>query len=388
MNIQTTIDYVSESISLLCHMGRQKTYRTYCEDMARRLCPNPSALFSAQKDIMIFLEKAEKQIQLEFQDGWEELLYYFAPISDKDHSDCLGRLLLLWKGNHHAKPESFDAFSSRLLEMTDETYHRDFSIEIQRFCETGKDSSHFLSLEEPKALLSYILNLNFSKAICLKLEDGLLHYRKHLTKLLDYISRTIAVIQVYEEEMYGFIHAMENYWSNLQDRDLEKSLKKYLAGISDDSQKLVQHPCGLIIKPEIFLPFCMEVPAKTDRAYERYPDSLVIAAGILYCEACPVDFRGSSRTDSQKEEYYLNIVKQLSDKNRFEILTLIKDTPAFGNELASHLNLTTATISHHMNQLMGSNLADARQHGTRMYYHSNQTAIKDCFDYIKKELHL
>lgn len=383
MNIQSDINYVSESISLLRHIGTQKPYRTSCEDTARRLCPNPVAFLSSQKDILVFLEKVENQVQAAFKEDMEELLYYFAPVSDGEHRDCLARILLLWDEYRHPLIEDFDTFSSALLEMEEEAYYSEFSVILQGFDETIRDSSQFLHLEEPKALLSYILKLNFPHAICLKIEDGLIHYRKHLGKVLDYLSRTIAIIRIYEEEMQSFISRMKQYWEDLIGT---RDFLEYLADQSDSLRELSDNPYGYLITPEIFSPFLMGISTEKDHETGGYSGPVVLPIGILYGETCPADLSGQSRQDNYSEEFCLNALKQLSDKNRFEILATIKETPAFGNELAARLNLTTATISHHMTQLMNSGLAEVEQRGTRMYYHSNQAVIRNCFDYVKREL--
>ena len=58
--------------------------------------------------------------------------------------------------------------------------------------------------------------------------------------------------------------------------------------------------------------------------------------------------------DIMKAELYPEIsehLKMLSDPTKLAILAILKKEPTYQSDLAKRLSLTTATISHHMNQL-------------------------------------
>lgn len=68
-------------------------------------------------------------------------------------------------------------------------------------------------------------------------------------------------------------------------------------------------------------------------------------------------------------------LKSISDKNRLEILHAVKGSSCNGQDLAERLELSPATISHHMNLLCNVNLLTATKRGTSIYYELNQPSM-------------
>lgn len=61
-------------------------------------------------------------------------------------------------------------------------------------------------------------------------------------------------------------------------------------------------------------------------------------------------------------------LKAIDDKNRFQILLALAKGPLCGQDLCAMLDLSPATISHHMNLLIGANFVSIEKIGTRIYY--------------------
>jgi DNA-binding transcriptional ArsR family regulator len=64
----------------------------------------------------------------------------------------------------------------------------------------------------------------------------------------------------------------------------------------------------------------------------------------------------------------LRFVKAMNDKNRLQILTKLKDTPLFGQDIVALTGLTAATVSHHMAELTSVGLITIEKQGTRILY--------------------
>lgn len=76
-------------------------------------------------------------------------------------------------------------------------------------------------------------------------------------------------------------------------------------------------------------------------------------------------------------------LKILSDKTRLEILRLLILQPCSGTTLSSRLNLTTATISHHIDLLRSASLITEIREKNTKYYSANVQKIDDLLNNLK-----
>ncbi|MDF2840153.1 MAG: regulatory protein ArsR [Clostridia bacterium] len=74
------------------------------------------------------------------------------------------------------------------------------------------------------------------------------------------------------------------------------------------------------------------------------------------------------------------IFKIISDRTRLEILKAIIEESTYGKILAERLNLTTATISHHIEVLKSVNLITERRKKNIKYFEANEAEIKKLFN--------
>ena len=58
----------------------------------------------------------------------------------------------------------------------------------------------------------------------------------------------------------------------------------------------------------------------------------------------------------------------MSDGSKFDILLSLMSSPKYNLELAEELNLTAATVSHHMNVLLTYQLVSVEKRDGRVYY--------------------
>lgn len=135
-------------------------------------------------------------------------------------------------------------------------------------------------------------------------------------------------------------------------------------------QASLLHPNGIMFNNEM---------GDDGQTYEE-PDYYLI--GILFGE----DFSLSTnpeRREGNFETYAISVLKLLADKSKFAILSYIRDREAYGSELAKHLNLTTATVSHHMNALLAASLVRVSHIDNRVYYTADRKTLEEVLDYCK-----
>lgn len=83
---------------------------------------------------------------------------------------------------------------------------------------------------------------------------------------------------------------------------------------------------------------------------------------------------------SNISERLANHLKRLADNSRLKILFLLRDKSMCGQEIKNELNLSNATISHHMSELIGASFVLARKEGNKTYYSLNRVVIKNILD--------
>ena len=74
--------------------------------------------------------------------------------------------------------------------------------------------------------------------------------------------------------------------------------------------------------------------------------------------------------------------KALSDPVRREILQLLKAGAMSAGDIASHFDMTGATLSHHLSILKKAGLVDDNKKGTFVYYEINTSVMEDILTWI------
>ena len=69
-------------------------------------------------------------------------------------------------------------------------------------------------------------------------------------------------------------------------------------------------------------------------------------------------------------------MKFLSDKSKFEIIHRLSDHQYYGLELANEMQLTSGTISKHLNTLYSYGLLNLQRVNNRVYYQTDEAAIR------------
>lgn len=88
------------------------------------------------------------------------------------------------------------------------------------------------------------------------------------------------------------------------------------------------------------------------------------------------------------EEILLNLLKTISDSSRFTILKALKNEELFGIELAERLDLSNATISHHISLLTISDLISYNKRDGKTYYKLNKETLRNMINTLIKEFDL
>ncbi|NCN07866.1 winged helix-turn-helix transcriptional regulator [Candidatus Falkowbacteria bacterium] len=76
----------------------------------------------------------------------------------------------------------------------------------------------------------------------------------------------------------------------------------------------------------------------------------------------------------------------LADNNRQKIIDLLKKREMSVSDIVSHLNITMATLSHHLDILKRADLISGRRDGQKIIYSLNFSVIQEVEEKIVKFL--
>lgn len=115
------------------------------------------------------------------------------------------------------------------------------------------------------------------------------------------------------------------------------------------------------------------------------PNYLMMKPYGLYDEKClQVNMGICVKTINElKKEYFISdertisILKAMGDKSKFDILKSIKEKEMYGAEIAKMLNITTATVSHHMSNLYNLSLVNIVTNNNKVNYTLNKESIRE-----------
>jgi DNA-binding transcriptional ArsR family regulator len=87
------------------------------------------------------------------------------------------------------------------------------------------------------------------------------------------------------------------------------------------------------------------------------------------------------------QDKYKNFFKALSDEKRLEIIRLTSKRPWYNKELADYFDLTTATLSYHLNLLLDIGILNFEPSDYKRYYYTtNKETLKAFFEYALEDL--
>jgi len=114
--------------------------------------------------------------------------------------------------------------------------------------------------------------------------------------------------------------------------------------------------------------------------YEIYP-TFVNPFGMTMTQGCPL-FCGLYLLDEldrnvrreKPKDMLSKMFKMLSDPNKFEILTMLKNGPMYNLQIANALGITPATTNHHMSALLTQQMVRSEKRDGKVFYtlESNQ----------------
>lgn len=217
--------------------------------------------------------------------------------------------------------------------------------------------------------------------------DSLSQYVNFISELK--ISENIKwrLIKIYDNPKFYYerlLIIINNNYSAFMEayKEVESDVKDfigYLLENADTRFKLLENEYGIniqentIIYPSVVRSRFIEATYLAKRN--------VIYYGILFDKSR--EFLDANKPDN---ENLMQFLKAISDKSKFEIIKLLKLKKMYGQELAEKLDLSTATVSHHMNTLLIANVVKVRKENGKSYFYLNRESIKKMIKELEENI--
>ena len=282
---------------------------------------------------------------------------------------CKGAVTLLIQYNDYAK--SLEEHRESALGMSEEERCYQFCQMIEFGCDMDGDA---LSMKrEDYRTLRDLLK-------CLDKSDYTPEQKWHLQWVFTHpkeaweeaepLVRTAMDIVVEKEALW---HPLVTEFCDYYRKKLaEQSFEEYM--MSELGFDIGENPKGRVLMPcivESCSLFFGEGSLQSEKDGELLPDVCYIGMAL---KRMGLGIFRNNPVNNRKRLVFL--LKVLADESKLEILALLKERRRYGRELAKELNLTTATISHHMDMLVGSGLVTLNKEMNRIYYEIDENAVR------------
>ena len=190
------------------------------------------------------------------------------------------------------------------------------------------------------------------------------------------MDETIVILKEYEDCMKQLLNKWEIYWKQIID---EESFFEKIKDILEIDDNMMENG------------FCVISSFMQSAALMLFVNDHMIPKNEEYMLTCRIGIMLTDKFNlisTKKEAFNIDemipVWKALGDKSKFDILLYIKNSPAYGSEIAKHFSLTTATVSYHMNKLLQLRLVQADLKDGKLYYQVRKDIIQEFFENAKQ----
>lgn len=206
-----------------------------------------------------------------------------------------------------------------------------------------------------------------------------IHYRpqEHFKKLLPILEKTMVLLKEQCNAISKLEDEFNHYWTSyIEEKDFKEFLSEQCnVNLENDGLEIHLIP-GIFFYNSVTINFpdTDEIEHNKEIGTELYN---TIQVGILVNELFEPRLKATAIQDPCKD------LKLLSDRSKFDILTMISKQPAYGQELAQKTNLSKPTVSHHMKALLNAGFVKIVKEENRIYYEMDRGNIEKLLDHIK-----
>lgn len=372
------------AVSFLSQLCETESFADQLTKAEKDFGVDKDALLKEKNIPLNLLMRMTEDFKAEYKNELDQISFYFGKTQDGKQHEELAWLVLLISTDELLTCKSVKDLKDFLTELPTDEYNRRFFNVLQDYDNTVlKGAAKNGDLTSPEtldavAITRYILKMDLPDALLYRLEEIYFNREAHIEKLCFIINEAVSFMNKYRDELESVINGFYDYWGRMQgDRSFYQFVTKDISFLSG----MEEYKGGYMLVPSLhFAEFSMSIPADSDKR------KAVLCISLMYGETLSVNAMFGTASPKLSTERAINALKLLSDKSRFEIMRYIHSHNAYGNEIAEHLGLTTATVSHHMSALLEANLISLEQKNGKIYYHINKDTLSQYINFYEEKL--
>lgn len=234
-----------------------------------------------------------------------------------------------------------------------------------RYMIQNEDNQYEIYSYKEEEIINQINTLEISDTLKWKMILMQKNYRSYMNQLFYILEKVIHIYDIYEEELKTFLNLYE---SDLSDQGkYDEFFKQNKLSFLDDYLEVHIYPSAANLASVFF----------DDKTKNKNCVWICFGVYLMYT---------NMQNETMCTEDICNTLKILSDKSKFEILNYISKQSAYGTQIAKEMQLSTATISYHMQYLLDKHLVEVEKRNNRMYYKCNKEAVVNFLRIVEKAI--
>ena len=351
INISNDINFYLEAVSILTSYNKKISYY---EDLKEALVQKYNIPFEKLEKMLEGISNIYNHVINNIKIPNDKIDFYFTAVNTEVPSLCeLIMLPLVYDNNGLNKENISNQNEDEKLKSVIKLlfYAFDYNVEIDNF--TYVD------------YINHINNLDVDNEMKYKYVLMCCNINNYFNEIMKFIDETVVLLK----ERIDDLQCIANEFEKITKLDIEQYGDNFFTKyeIKIDLSK------DIVIRPSIMAPnYIMMKP------YGIYEEKcLHINMGV-----CVKTINELKKEFFISDEKTISILKAMGDKSKFDILKSLKEKEMYGAEIAKMLNLTTATVSHHMSNLFNLSLVNIITNNNKVNYTLNKESIRELINIL------
>jgi len=288
----------------------------------------------------------------------EKLKFYFSSDLDENDAPSLGDIIMSFVVYSDSK-DNIDKFMqlSKLqkLEKYFSLLSEDFESVKINFTQGDFDDKF------------YINSINSSNLSAdSKLKYILLYYNfdEYFNEVYEITCKVIEILKEKEESLQSIADEYQRVMMSEYEKYGDKLLENYDIKLSNEKNLAIR---PFIMRSNVLMLKPININENTEISSIQYAYIGVHVKALF--DMIKIYFINDDRI--------ISILKAFGDKSKFDILKSLRDNQMYGVEIAKKLNITTATVSHHMSNLYNLSLINFSADNNKINYMLNKNTIEE-----------